>query len=156
MRLSLSPHPQLSVIPRANKLKGSNPDYNFLLKKQSQADRQAHAFLNWTPTLKHFQDHEAPRVKDTLVREFGQAKSNAIEEFEDLESDLLHLLSTTTTTAVQVQLTPTILNKIRQIFGVSLGRMQNVNKIEQLYRAIPNKKEAIENQRINAQAYNKA
>src|ERR1700722_15251136 len=136
----------------ANKLKGSNPDYTFLLKKQSQAERKADAFLSWTPTLKHFQEHQAPRVKDTLVREWGQAKSNAIEKFEDLETDLFNLLNTTTTTAVQVELTPAILNKIRQCFGFSLGKMQNVDKIEQLYYAIPNKREAIENKRINGQA----
>jgi hypothetical protein len=134
----------------ANKLKGSNPNYNFLQKKQSQAARQAHAFLNWAPTLERVQQRQAPRVKDRLVAEWNQKKSIAIQKYEDLEDDLLSILEPATT--AQVALTPEVLEKIKQCFGYNLGRMENANTVERLYRAIPSKIAAINDRRIDAQA----
>ena len=41
----------------------SNPEHLFLQKIQSQAARQAHAFLTWTPTKLDWQESRGPGIE---------------------------------------------------------------------------------------------
>jgi hypothetical protein len=121
-----------SFSPKA--VAGSNPQYDFQRKIQSQAERQAHAWQKWGDTKQQWQDSKQTVFKKRYVDEWNE-KFTPIRELETLEDHLLALLKGHKATTIE--LTPTILTEIKQCFGKSIGGMQDTNNMIDLYDLIP-------------------
>jgi hypothetical protein len=125
-------------------IKGQNPEETRKKKIQSQAARQAHAFLNWEYIMNQLQDQKAPVVKQRYEKESTKAKFSKIDALEALEADLLQLINSTTTTQTTVDLTPQLQNQITQCLTISLPRTNNVTDLIRLHDAIiPTRKQDI-------------
>jgi hypothetical protein len=136
-----------SFSPQA--IKSDNPEQTRKLKIQSQAARQAHAFLNWGSIMNQLQDQRAPVIKQRYVDEWNKAKDSKIDALEELEDHLLQLITSTKASQTTIDLTPTILNEITQCFGITIPRTNDATKIEQLYNAIPKRKQKINVEKLD-------
>jgi hypothetical protein len=85
----------------------SNPEHLFLQKVQSQAARQAHAFLTWAPTKLDWQELRAPGIKNSYVDDWNRAKNESLDQLEALEDKIYDVLTVAKTS--RVVLTPEIL-----------------------------------------------
>jgi hypothetical protein len=133
-RPSFSPRP----------IAGSNAQQNFKLKMQSQAARQAHAFLNWKPMKEKWQTRGGPRIKQGYVDQWNQNKSNLIEELHDLDTALYGLLNGIPASQTNIALTPTIQATIKKFFRLNLGTTEDATEMAKLYSQIPAKEAEID------------
>jgi hypothetical protein len=132
-----------SFSPQAKPVVDSNPEHIILRKKQSQAARQAYAFLNWSNTKQSWQD-KSSTIKEAHMAKWNRDKDEMLDKLERLEGNLLAVLSRLKASESTVELTPTILAEIKECFGISLGSTQDADKVERLYNdTIPKKKTSI-------------
>ena len=128
----------------------SNPEHLFLQKIQSQAARQAHAFLTWTPTKLDWQETRAPGIKKSYLDNWNKAKNEALDQLEALEDKIYEVLTAAKTS--RVELTPEILAGLKNCLGINIGMTQNLSTVTKLYRDdIPDKIKAIKDNKIDPQ-----
>lgn len=118
----------------------TNPDHDFLQKKQSQAARQASAFLNWVPTKEHWQARTPAKLREA-ERAWGARQDAILSDLDTLEDGLLAKLNARhngniTLTARQLEL-------INRFYSRNINATQSADTIEKLYYAIPKKRESL-------------
>jgi len=118
----------------------TNPDHEFLQKKQSQAARQSSAFLSWKPTKEHWQNQTPAKLREA-ERAWGAKQDAILDDLTELEDGLLAKLSAPTSGSIT--LTARQLALISRFYSRNIPATHSAATIERLYRTIPTKREEL-------------
>jgi hypothetical protein len=126
----------------ATRLRGDNPDHLYLQKAQSQAARQALAYMEWVPTVNQW-EAKYDVARERAERNFNQGMTEKAARLQSLHKKLYELLTSNPNS--RVELTPLLMDLIGEFFGNSVGRVMDRNKLEELFETnIPQMKREME------------
>jgi hypothetical protein len=112
--------------------KSGNPDS--FIKVQTQAARQAQAYLEWVPTKEKWEDQYSI-AKKKYETTWNQTNNAKLARLETLEKKLIEVL-TPNLANPQVTLTAEVINLINECFGIRVPVMLDTNKLVRLYQEV--------------------
>ena len=119
-----------------------DPDHLYLQKAQSQAARQALAFMEWVPTVNRWEE-QYDVARKRLEKNFNQGLTDKAASLQSLNIQLFNLL--TINPNARVELTPPMIGLIGEFFGNPVSRVMDRHKLEELYEtSIPQMKRQME------------